>query len=61
MDEGRLTMEMRWEKLYSGGLAEFHKSDSEACRAARRTSASEAVWLGALLTVLIIGGALLFQ
>ncbi|MBP0619349.1 hypothetical protein [Cupriavidus consociatus] len=54
-------MEMRWEKLYSGGLAEFHKSESGACRAARRASALDAVWLGALLTVLIIGSALLFN
>ncbi|WP_029047478.1 hypothetical protein [Cupriavidus sp. amp6] len=61
MDEGRLTMEMRWEKLYSGGLAEFHKSDSEVRRSARRASAFEAVWLGMLLMVLIIASALLFK
>jgi len=54
-------MEMRWEKLYSGGLAEFHKSDSEARRSARRASAFEAVWLGMLLMVLIIASALLFK
>lgn len=54
-------MEMRWEKLYSGGLAEFHKSESVASRASRRARASDAVWLGALLLVLIVGSALLFR
>lgn len=48
-------MEMRWEKLYSGGLGEFTSSDYAFFRRARRGRALEAGGLVAVLTVLLAG------
>lgn len=53
-------MEMRWEKLYSGGLADFHKSERAICRPGRQANALELAWLGALLTVLTMGCLIIF-
>lgn len=53
-------MEMRWEKLYSGGLCEFHQSESEACRVVRRARIPLAAGIVTLLMVLIAGSVLLF-
>ncbi|WP_042877483.1 hypothetical protein [Cupriavidus necator] len=61
MDDGGLTMEMRWEKLYSGGLTEFRKSEWAICRPVRRAKALNVACLGTLLTVLAIGTVLIFQ
>jgi hypothetical protein len=53
-------MEMRWEKLYSGGLAEFRKSERAICRPRRAARSLKLAWLGALLTVLTVGCVLIF-
>ncbi|MNT35741.1 hypothetical protein D3C72_1717800 [compost metagenome] len=53
-------MEMRWEKLYSGGLAEFRKSERPICRPGRQEKSLELAWLGALLTMLTVGCVLIF-
>lgn len=54
-------MEMRWEKLYSGGLAEFRKSKRAIYRPGRPAKSLELAWLGALLTVLTVGCVLIFS
>lgn len=53
-------MEMRWEKLYSSGLGEFHQSDRPICRPVRRSSRLNRLWVSAMVAMLAIGGALVF-
>ncbi|WP_454743466.1 hypothetical protein [Cupriavidus necator] len=60
MDEEKLMMEMRWEKLYSGGLAEFRKSERAICRPERHSKALELAWFGALLTMFAVACVLIF-
>lgn len=54
-------MEMRWEKLYSGGLGEFTSSNYAFFRRARRARVLEAGSLLALLTVLTAGIVLILR
>jgi hypothetical protein len=48
-------MEMRWEKLYSDGLGEFHRSERTICLRGRRSKVLKLSWLSAVPIVLAVG------
>lgn len=53
-------MEMRWEKLYSGGLGEFHQSKRAICRSAQRSTRRTGLWVCAMIGMVVIGSVLVF-
>jgi hypothetical protein len=53
-------MEMRWEKLYSGGLGEFRRAERAICRPARLRSRLNGLWIRVLVTAMVIGAVLVF-
>jgi hypothetical protein len=47
-------MEIRWEKLYSGGLGRFYETSESSRRRARRAQLGR---FGAAMTIAVVAGA----
>ncbi|MBN4665486.1 hypothetical protein HUS70_07150 [Pandoraea nosoerga] len=48
-------MEIRWEKLYSGGLGRFYDTSESSRRRARR---AQLAWFGGVISIGVVIGAI---